>query len=144
MEKIVRGGPDFGGTTRAEIAPADELAAQLLKVLGGIDLPDDEEEPEAGGKISYRDCSYTSPGPPPFICGTCEYLTGADDEMGMCSLIDGPYRRGAVDVDDSCRFYKPVPHGEKTVEDDASHELDSGPDRKSEDQPDNEPEGEDD
>lgn len=83
---------------------AEEIRALEVESVNGTttepagkpDLPE-----EAPKKVSFKDADYTSPGPYPFVCGTCSYL-----EDYECSLVKGPYQ-GRVSPSDTCRFYKP-------------------------------------
>lgn len=78
---------------------AEEIRALDVETVNG---PEESGKPpeEAPKKTSFREADYVSPGPYPFVCGTCSYF---DDYE--CSLVKGPYQ-GKVGPSDSCRFYK--------------------------------------
>lgn len=97
--------PDYAGeqTNRG----ASEVLAR--QVAGrGITAPGNVSR-----KTSAAEASYTSPGPIPFTCGNCEYLTAeaapaepGTPQTGVCELVEGPYD-GQVGLADTCRLFVP-------------------------------------
>lgn len=80
-----------------------------------------EGKPLVPQKVHYSDSNYVSPGPYPFVCGSCRFITigsSIDPENAQqasedpntwgdfCQRVHGPYDSGQVAAEDSCRFWK--------------------------------------
>lgn len=94
---------------------SDDILERLGKALGGHEFDFDDDVHDVAyspKKIGPDDCSYTSPGPEPFVCGSCKHMDaypspGGSDEGSYCEIVEGPYADGKVDAEDSCRFFEP-------------------------------------